>query len=290
MIPQSFQYESPGTIADAIALLQKYGDEAKILSGGHSLIPMMKLRFATPEYLIDINSIPGLSFIKEEKGVVKIGALTREAEIEHSDLLKKHFPIFADVTKLIADPQVRNRGTIGGNLAHGDAANDHPAAMIALNATVIATGAGGARSIPIDEFFFGFYSTALQQDEILTEIQIPVPPSGTGSAYHKLERKVGDYATAGVAVQLTVDGKGICKSIGIGLTNVNPTPLRATRSEQALLGKPLNEENIALAAKYASEDCNPSSDLRGSEEYKRAMVAVLLKRMVGKALERAMAK
>jgi aerobic carbon-monoxide dehydrogenase medium subunit len=290
MIPQSFQYESPGTIADAVALLEKHGDEAKILSGGHSLIPMMKLRFATPEYLIDINGIPGLSYIREEKGVVKIGGLSREAEIEHSDLLKKHFPIFADVTKLIADPQVRNRGTIGGNLAHGDAANDHPAVMLALNATVIATGSSGSRPIPIDEFFFGFYSTALKQNEILTEIQIPVPPAGTGSAYHKLERKVGDYATAGVAVQLTVDGKGICKAIGIGLTNVNPTPLRAVRSEQALLGKALNDENIALAAKHASEDCNPSADLRGSEEYKRAMVAVLVKRMVGKALERAKAK
>ncbi len=290
MIPQSFQYESPDTIADAIDLLQKYGDEAKILSGGHSLIPMMKLRFATPEYLIDINGIPGLSYIKEEKGLVKIGALSRESEIEHSELLGKHFPIFHDVSKLIADPQVRNRGTIGGNLAHGDAANDHPAAMIALNATIIATGKSGNRSIPIDEFFFGFYSTALKQDEILTEIQIPVPPSGTGSAYHKLERKVGDYATAGVAVQLTVDNKGICKAIGIGLTNVNPVPLRAARSEQALLGKSLSDENIALAAKFASEDCNPSSDLRGSEEYKRAMVAVLLKRMVAKALDRAKAK
>jgi aerobic carbon-monoxide dehydrogenase medium subunit len=290
MIPQSFQYESPGTIADAIALLEKHGDEAKILSGGHSLIPMMKLRFATPEYLIDINGIPGLSYIREEKGTIKIGALSREAEIEHSDLLKKHFPIFADVTKMIADPQVRNRGTIGGNLAHGDAANDHPAVMMALHATVIATGSSGSRSIPIDEFFFGFYSTALKQNEILTEIQIPVPPAGTGSAYHKLERKVGDYATAGVAVQLTVDGKGICRAIGIGLTNVNPVPLRAVRSEQALLGKVVNGENIALAAQYASEDCNPSADLRGSEEYKRAMVAVLVKRMVLKAAERAMGK
>ena len=286
MIAQSFKYESPGTIADAIALLEKYGDEAKILSGGHSLIPMMKLRFASPEYLIDINGIPGLSYIKEEKGVIKIGALTREAEIEHSDLLKKYFPIFGDVTKLIADPQVRNMGTIGGNLAHGDAANDHPAVMLALHAKVIASGPNGIREIPIDEFFFGFYTTALQHGDILTEIQIPIPPGNTGSAYHKLERKVGDYATAGVAVQLTVDGNGVCKSVGIGLTNVNPTPLRASRSEQALLGKQVNDETIGQAAKFASEDCNPSSDLRGSEEYKRDMVAVLVKRMIRKALER----
>ncbi len=289
MIAQSFQYESPRTIKEAIELLQKYGDDAKILSGGHSLIPMMKLRFASPEYIIDINRIPGLSYIKEEGGMLKIGALTREAEIEHSDLLKKHFPIFGDVTKLIADPQVRNMGTIGGNLAHGDAANDHPAVMLALNATVIAAGPDGERAIPIDEFFFGFYQTALQPDEILTEIQIPVSQHGTGSAYHKLERKVGDYATAGVAVHLTLDKNNTCTSIGIGLTNVNPTPLRAARSEQALFGKELTEEAIAEAAKYASEDCSPSSDLRGSEEYKRAMVAVLVKRMIHKAAERAKA-
>jgi aerobic carbon-monoxide dehydrogenase medium subunit len=286
MIAQSFKYESPGTLDEAISLLQKYGDEAKILSGGHSLIPMMKLRFASPEYVIDINNIPGLSHINEDKGVVKIGALTREAEIEHSDLLKKHFPIFADVTKQIADPQVRNRGTVGGNLAHGDAANDHPAVMIALGATIIISGAGGNRSVGIDNFFHGFYQTEIQHDEILTEIQIPVPPKGTGSAYHKLERKVGDYATAGVAVQLTVDGKGICTAIGIGLTNVNPVPLRAARSEAALLGKALTAENIAVAAQMAAEDCSPSTDLRGSEEYKRAMVAVLVKRMINKAVER----
>jgi aerobic carbon-monoxide dehydrogenase medium subunit len=286
MIAQQFNYESPGTLAEAISLLQKHGEEAKILSGGHSLIPMMKLRFASPEYLIDINNIPGLAYIKEEAGVVKIGALTREVEIEHSDLLRKHFPIFPDVTKQIADPQVRNRGTIGGNLAHGDAANDHPAVMLALNATVIATGPGGVRSIPIDEFFFGFYQTALQHGDILTEIQIPVPPKGTGSAYHKLERKVGDYATAGCAVQITVDTKGVCTAAGIGLTNVNATPLRASRSEQALIGKPITDATIAEAAKFASEDCSPSSDLRGSEEYKRHCVAVLIKRMVKQAQER----
>ena len=286
MIAQSFQYESPGTIAEAISLLQKYGDEAKILSGGHSLIPMMKLRFASPGYLIDINNIKGLSHINEENGIVKIGALTREAEIEHSDLLKKYFPIFGDVTKQIADPQVRNRGTVGGNLAHGDAANDHPAVMLALRANIVITGPEGNRTVPIDEFFFGFYTTAIQQNEILTEIQIPIPPAGTGSAYHKLERKVGDYATAGVAVQLTLDRKGICTAAGMGLTNVNPVPLRAVRSEEALLGKPITDASIAEAAKYASEDCSPSSDLRGSEEYKRAMVAVLVKRMIHKAVER----
>ena len=282
MIAASFEYDAPSTLDDAIGLLHQYGEEAKILSGGHSLIPMMKLRFASPERVIDINGIPGLSYIKEEDGVLKFGALTRESEIEHSDLLKEKYPIFADVTKLIADPQVRNMSTVGGNLAHGDAANDHPAVMLALRATVIATGKDGKRSIPIDEFFFGFYTTALQHGEILTEIQIPIPPKGTGSAYHKLERKVGDYATAGVAVQFTIEN-GTCTAIGIGLTNVNPIPLRAKRSEKLLLNNPLTDENIAEAAKLASEDCSPSADLRGSEEYKRAMVAVLVKRMIKKA-------
>lgn len=289
MIAQSFQYESPGTLAEAIALLNQHGDDAKVLSGGHSLIPMMKLRFATPGYLIDINNIPGLSDIREENGVVRIGALVRESQLEHSDLLAKHFPIFKDVTKLIADPQVRNMGTLGGNLAHGDAANDHPAVMIALGASVVITGADGEREVPIDEFFFGFYMTAIQQGEILTEIRLPVPAAGSGNAYHKLERKVGDYATAGVAVQLTIGADGVVTAAGIGLTNVNPVPLRASRSEEALIGKPLSEETIALAAQYASEDCSPSSDLRGSEEYKRHVTGVLVRRMIKKAAERAQA-
>lgn len=285
MIAQSFNYEAPPTLAQAISLLQQHGDDAKILAGGHSLIPMMKLRFASPAILIDINNIPGLSDIKIDGNTIKIGALTREVQVEHSDLLKKHYPIFADVTKQIADPQVRNMGTLGGNLAHGDAANDHPAVMLAIGAHVIATGPNGSRSIDINDFFQGFYATALEQNEILTEIQLPVPPAHTGSAYHKLERKVGDYATAGVAVVLTMDGK-ICKHIGIGLTNVNAVPMRALRSETFLTGKELTAENIKEAGVLASEDCAPSTDLRGSEAYKRDMVAVLVRRMITSALSR----
>src|SRR5690349_561342 len=169
MIAQSFEYESPGSIAEAVSLLQKYGDDAKILSGGHSLIPMMKLRLARPAYVIDINNIPDLSYIKEEDGFIKIGALTRESEIEHSKLLKEKYPIFGDVSKLIADPSVRNMGTLGGNLAHGDSANDHPAVMLALRTEIVATGAGDSqRVIPVDEFFHGFLETDLHHDEILT--------------------------------------------------------------------------------------------------------------------------
>jgi len=290
MIPAPFEYEAPTTLDEALALLEQHGDDAKILAGGHSLIPMMKLRFAEPELLIDINNIPGLSYIKEENGHLQIGAMTREAELEHSDLIRSMYPIFTDASKLIADPQVRNMGTIGGNIAHGDAANDHPAVMIALNAQVEITGKEGKRTVGIDDFFKGFYMTALEPNEILTALHIPTPAAGTGNAYHKLERKVGDYATAGVAVQLTLDSSGVVTYVGIGLTNVNPIPMRAARSEQALLGKKLTEETIAQAAQFASEDCNPSKDLRGDVAYKRAMVGVITKRIIQKAAERALAE
>ena len=287
MIPAPFDYSSPSTLEEAIALLEKHGDEAKILAGGHSLIPMMKLRFASPEHLIDINNIPGLSYIKKEGSMLKIGAMTREVDLEDSDLVTADYPIFTDASKLIADPQVRNMGTIGGNLAHGDAANDHPAVMIALNAQVEITGPSGVRMVPIDEFFFGYYMTAIQPNEILTEIQIPLTGCEKyGNAYHKLERKVGDYATAGVAVHLEFDAHDVCTYAGIGLTNVNPLPMRARRSEEVLVGKKVTEALVAEAAQYASEDCSPSDDLRGSEEFKRDMVKVLTKRIINKALER----
>ena len=287
MIPAAFDYAAPATLEEAFAMLEEYGDEAKILAGGHSLIPMMKLRFAEPGRLIDINNIPGLSYIKEEDGYLKIGAMTRESDLEHSDLIPGKYQIFLDASKLIADPQVRNMGTIGGNIAHGDAANDHPAVMLAMRAEVVISSAEGSRIVPIDEFFYGFYMTAIQPNEILTEIRIPIPGPRTGNAYHKLERKVGDYATAGVAVQIALDANGVCTYAGIGLTNVNPVPMLATRSEEALRGKVLTEDVIAQAALYASEDCNPSADLRGDEEYKREMVRVLTKRIINKALERA---
>lgn len=289
MIPAAFDYHSPTTLDEAISLLKELGEDAKILAGGHSLIPMMKLRFAEVESLIDINNIPGLAYVKEEGGYLKIGALTREVELEESSIIQEKYPIFLDATKLIADPQVRNMGTVGGNIAHGDAANDHPAVMIALGAEVIVTGPDGQRTIGIDEFFYGFYMTAIGEHEILTELRVPAAQAGTGTAYHKLERKVGDYATAGVAVKVRLNASGACEEIGIGLTNVNPTPMRAARSEEVLRGKVITDALIEEAAQYASEDCSPSSDLRGSEAYKRAMVGVLTKRMIRKAMERAQA-
>lgn len=287
MIAEPFHYDAPTSLDEALALLEEYGDEAKILAGGHSLIPMMKLRFSSPSHLVDINGIPGLAYIKEEDGFLKIGAMTREVDLEDSDLITGKYHIFKDATHLIADPQVRNFGTIGGNIAHGDAANDHPAVMIALGAAVEITSKEGKRSVPIDDFFYGFYTTAVQPGEILTEISIPAASGKYGSAYYKMERKAGDYAAAGVATMVQLDAQGACARIGIGLTNVNPLPMRASRSEEVLLGQQPSEELIERAAQYASEDCNPSEDLRGDEEYKRHLVKVLTRRMLKLAIDRA---
>jgi carbon-monoxide dehydrogenase medium subunit len=287
MIPPSFEYLRPKTIPEAVALLQQYGDEAKILSGGQSLIPMMKLRLARPGYLIDINRISGLSYIKEEGGFLKIGGLTREAELESSPVVGSKYPIIVDTAHVIADPQVRNLATVGGNLAHGDPANDHPATMVALGAQIVATGPGGERIIPIEDFFLSLFSTALKQDEILTEIRIPIPPPRSGGAYFKLERKVGDFATAAVAAQVTLDEQGACQKVGVGLTNVGPTPVKARKAEEFLRGKKLDEANIRQAAQLAADESEPSADLRGPVEYKKGLVKELTKRALSRARERA---
>jgi len=287
MIPPAFEYLRPNTIPEAIALLQQHGEDAKILSGGQSLIPMMKLRIARPGYLIDINRISGLSYIKEEGGFLKIGGLTREAELESSAVIRAKYPILLDTAHVIADPQVRNLATVAGNLAHGDPANDHPATMLALGAQVVATGAGGERIIPIEEFFLSLFSTALQPEEILTEIRVPAPPARSGGAYFKLERKVGDFATAAVAAQVTVDANGAAQKVGIALTNVGPTPIKAKKAEDFLRGKKLDEANIRHAAQLAADDAQPSSDLRGPAEYKKGLVKELAKRALSRAAERA---
>src|SRR5208337_2123591 len=258
MIPQSFEYFCPETVSEAIALLEEHGEGAKILSGGQSLIPMMKMRLARPEYIVDINRIADLHYVKEEDGFLKIGGLTHESDLEASSLIRSKYPIILDTAASIADPQVRNMATVGGNLAHGDPANDHPATMLALGAEIVATGKGGERTIPIKDFFLSVFTTALQHDEILTEIRIPIPPVRSGGAYFKLERKVGDFATVGVAAQVTLDDKGTCRRAGIGLTNVGPTPLEAKKAEEFLRGKTLDESHIKQAAQLAVEDARPS--------------------------------
>ena len=287
MIPASFEYFRPATLAEAIALLTKHGDDAKILSGGQSLIPMMKLRLASPPVIVDINRIEGLSYVQESDGVLKIGALTRESELEASDLIHKKLPILADTARVIADPLVRNSATIGGNIAHADPANDHPATLLALGASVVVTGPKGKRTIPIHQFFTGLFMTDMRADEILTEIQIPLPPKNSGGAYLKVERKVGDFATAAVAAQLTLNASGNVEKAGIALTNVGPTVIHAKDAEDSLKGKKLDAQTIRNAAELAAKASQPSSDQRGSADYKRGLIQTLTTRALHRAIERA---
>jgi carbon-monoxide dehydrogenase medium subunit len=289
MIPASFEYHAPKSLPEAIGLLGQLGqsgEEVKILSGGQSLLPLLKLRFARPGHLVDINRIPGLDYIKEEGGVLKIGALVREAALESSPIVRAKYPILVDTAEVIADPLVRNQATVCGNLAHGDPANDHPATMLAIGAEVVATGPRGARTIPVRQFFTGVFTTALEPDEVLTEIRIPAPPPGSGGAYVKLERKVGDFATAGAAAFLIV-ANGAIEAAGVGLTNLGPTPIKATDAEQFLKGKKPDAATFLEAARRAAAATSPSVDRRGSVEYKREMARVLTQRAFDKAARRA---
>jgi carbon-monoxide dehydrogenase medium subunit len=285
MIPPSFDYHAPKTLPDALKLLGQLGEEAKVLSGGQSLLPLLKLRLASPGHVVDIGRIPGLDYLKEDGGFLKIGALVRERALEDSKLVRDKYPILADTASVVADPLVRNLATICGNLAHGDPANDHPATMLALGASVVATGAKGERTIAVSDFFKGLFTTALEPSEILTEIRIPVPPAGSGGAYVKLERKVGDFATAGAAAFVVLDGSGAFQKVGIGLTNVGMTPYKAGKAEQHLTGK--KADAIPEAARIAAEGVSPEPDRRGSTEYKKEMSRVLCARALRKAYERA---
>jgi len=287
MIPAAFEYHAPTSIIEASALLARLGEDAKILSGGQSLIPLMKLRLANPHHLVDINGIPGLSFIREADGFLRIGALTRESDLEESELIRTRYPLIHDTSQVIADPVVRNLATIGGNLAHADPANDHPATMLAAGAEIVAAGRGGERRLPIESFFTGPFATALKADEILTEIRVPVPAAKSAGAYLKVERKVGDFATAAVAVQITLDANDVCSRIGIGLTNVGLTPIKAGKAEGALRGQRLDDKAIKEAARLAADAAQPAADLRGPVEYKKDLVRVLTVRALHRALERA---
>lgn len=286
MIPPQFDYHSPGSLDEALALLAQFGDEAKILAGGHSLIPAMRFRLAMPENLVDINGLSDLAYLKEEGGYLAIGAMTRESALEESQLVQHRYPLLADTAAVIADPLVRNLATVGGNLAHADPANDHPATMLAYGADIVVQGPGGARTIPVDEFFTGLFETSMAANEILTEIRIPEPGPGSGGAYCKMERKVGDYAISAVAVQLTLSAD-TCANIRIGLTNVNPVPMRATDAEAVLSGHAINDKLIEAAGQAAGNQSDPSPDLRGSAEYKRDLTRVMTKRAIAKAVERA---
>jgi carbon-monoxide dehydrogenase medium subunit len=285
MIPGEFTYFAPSTLQEAVSLLSQHGGGAKILAGGQSLIPAMRFRLAAPETLIDINNLTELQYIREENGYLAIGALTRESSLEASETINGRYPLLADATRVIADPIVRNMATVGGNLAHSDPANDHPAVMLAYNAQLVAAGPNGTRIIPIDDFFVDLFQNSLNENEILTEIRIPSPAANSSGAYVKMERKVGDYAVSAVGVQLTLNGN-TCAAARIGLTNVSPVPIRAKNAERALVGQPLTDAVIEAAGAAAGAECDPSPDLRGSVEYKRDITRVLTKRAIRTAIER----
>jgi len=286
MIPASFEYAVAKDLANAVELLARSGGEAKLLAGGQSLIPLMRFRLATPSLLIDLNKVTGLNAIAEN-GELRIGALVREADLEANALVRQRYPILVDTTTVIADPLVRNLATVGGNLAHADPANDHPATMLALRASVVARGPKGERVIPIDELFVDTFQTSLRPDEILTEIRIPKAKPRSGGAYVKLERKVGDFAIAAVAAYVVLDDSGKVGSVGIGLTNVGATAIRARKAEEALVGRAPDEKAIAQAAKEAAAAAQPFGDTRGPADYKRDVVRVLTGRAIRIALARA---
>jgi carbon-monoxide dehydrogenase medium subunit len=285
MIPPSFDYVAPKTLPEAIAALGQ--ENAKVLAGGQSLIPLMRFRLASPAVLVDINRVEGLSYIKEEGGWLKIGSMTRESAVDQSPLVNEKYSLLADTVKVLSDPVVRNLGTVGGNLANGDPGNDHPATMLAYGAEVVAVGPKGERVIPITSFFKGLYESDLAPNEILTEVRVPAPRPHSGGAYLKLERKVGDFATAAVAAQVELDAKGNFVSVGIGLTNVGLTAIKATAAEDFLKGKAASDENIKEAAKLAAEAAQPVADVRGSEEYKRSLVKTYTVRALRLAVQRA---
>ena len=286
MIPRPFEYHVPRTLPEAIALLNEHGEAAKLLAGGHSLLPMMKLRFAEPGHLIDLGKLAELKGIREAGDEIRIGAMTTENELIWSGLLQTKCPLIVEGARQISDPQVRYRGTLGGDISHGDPGNDHPALMMALDASFVLTGERGERVVPADGFFLGTYMTLLEPGEILTEIRIPLPAAGTGYCYAKLKRKTGDFATAATAVTLRMSG-GTVADVRIALTNVAQTAFRATAAEQSLRGKPLDELTIAEAARLAMAACEPVADLRGDIEYKTAMAGEMTRRALATAYSRA---
>ena len=286
MTPPSFEYHAPNSVNDAVALLSQLGDEAKLLAGGHSLLPMMKLRFAEPEHLVDINNIESLKGIREENGEIVIGAMTSENALINSALLNEKCPLLPEAARSIADPQVRNRGTIGGDIAHGDPANDHPALMMALEASFTLVGPNGSRQVAANDFYLGTFYTALEADEILTEIRFAPQSANTGASYHKLKRKTGDFATAAAAAIIEISGD-TCQSARITLTNLGPTALRASDAEAVLVGKVITEDLIDQAAQKVMDICDPAEDLRGDAEYKTHMGGEMTRRAIRTAIERA---
>ena len=297
MRPRSFQYFAPVTVQEAAKLLKEHGGDAKILAGGMSLIPLMKLRLASPGCVVDINRVNGLDYIKEsgDGKSLLIGTLTRHHSLESSPVVRKRAPLLSETAGSIGDPQVRNLGTIGGALAHSDPSGDWGAAVIAMRGKVKVLGSAGERLIPIDDFLVDTFTSALKEDELITEVSVPIPAEvGSGGAYLKLGRKAGDFATVGVAVQLTLDRRvdgSYCRSAGIGLTALGPKNLRASDAESCLEGRKLTKETVAEASAAAAKGCSPTDDpLRGSAKYKREMAELYVRRAVELAAARALGR
>jgi carbon-monoxide dehydrogenase medium subunit len=284
--PAGFEYFAPETLDEALEILGRYGDEAKVLAGGQSLIPLMKLRFAAPKALVDINRIEGLDQLEDEGGELRIGTLVRHNTCERSELLQRRYRTLGDAAPLISDPIVRNWGTVGGSLAHADPQGDWGSALLAMSGEVEAAGQNGSRTIPLTEFFQGPFTTVLDPTEILTGVRVPDPGPRAGGTYLKLERKVGDFATVGVAVHVSFTN-GTVERAGIALTAVAPSNMRATAAEDALAGRELDDEAIAEAGRLAAEAAQPRDDVRGSAEYKRNVVRIFTERGLRTAAETA---
>lgn len=289
MIPASFEYQSPKTLDEALRLLGRHGDEAKILAGGHSLLPMMKLRLASPRYVIDIGHLRGLDYIREDGERIAIGALATHAQIAASELLREKCPLLRETAAQIGDMQVRNRGTIGGSLAHADPAADYPAAILALDAEIIVQSSSGRRTIPAAEFFIDLLSTQVRPGDILTEIRVPARRNGEGQAYRKFHQPASGFATVGAAARVIVSSSGKIEDIALGMTGVGTKAYRASAVEKALRGKTPNAEEISSACAKAAQGIEPLSDIFASAEYRRAMAAVFAQRATSAALERAVA-
>lgn len=287
MIPAPFEYHSPASLDEAIALLGRYGEGAKLLAGGHSLIPSLKLRLQTVEHLIDLGRIGGLSYLREAGGKIAIGALTTHYAVEASDLLRKKCPLLSECASTIGDVQVRNRGTIGGSLSHADPAADYPAAILALEAEIDATGAKGKRTIAADGFFVDMLTTTLAPGEIITEVRVPALAAGTGGAYLKVQQPASGFAIVGVAALVTLDGKGQCSRVRIGITGAAVKAFRARDSEGALTGKAPDEATLGRAAALASQGVETSGDIFASAEYRAHLATVYTRRALAAAVSRA---
>jgi carbon-monoxide dehydrogenase medium subunit len=287
VFPGSFDYFRAASLEEAVGLLEQYGDDARALAGGQSLIPLMKLRLANPTVLVDLNPVPGLDYVRTDDGSVRIGALARHADVEQWDQLPSLLPMVQDAVVLVGDAQVRNLGTVVGAMAEADPGGDWGPVVLALGGELSCVGPGGARTIPATDFFTDYYTTALEPTEIITELRLRLPPAGSGGAYLKLERRAGDFAVVGVAVQLAVDPAGACQEIGIGLSGVGPTPIKPTAAEAILRGSALDDAAIDEAVRAIEDAIDPASDVRASAEYRRDMAGVYFRRALQRARSRA---